>query len=478
MFMVVSVSAVPFGDYNPSAGISFVTPSSGNYSGDIDVEWTNSGSFTGLILQVKADTCSETGDWINFDPEDETEYVLDTEEYLYEYDTHGDACLRIKEGSTTYAFVGIFIDNEDPDANFDWSPVDTMVFEDVDFDASDSDDNGGSGIANYTWDFGDGETETNSVSTTTHVYDEADTYEVSLTVTDNAGNQDTTSHEIEIEDIETETETFEYEAGILGITGYQLDEEFDTGLPGTSLICSVVPTSDEITNVAVSQSGSDCTIIETPNIPYNERGVHEIIIKATEGSEIKYYSVTITVYTWWIDLEEGWNLISIPMMPEDTSIDSVLGGIQENIVDNGENTIFQYDAAYGSSGKWYKAKPTSTWTGTLDDIVPGYGYWIKMANDDAILKGFGDIAPTMGGPLLSVDVVNGWNLIGYYGLGTSSIYYALSSLRLGITTRYYDTVFTTTSNMKTGVGYWMTAKFIPNGETGYTPSQRALNSVL
>ncbi len=465
MLMVGVVSA---------AAPGFVEPSDDDYvSGDMDVEWTNPLNDPDIYIQYREGNCNPSGTWMQLGPflSSVTETTIDT--FGLDDVEH---CLRLRFGGTTYDFLQFNVDNIAPDADFDVTG-DLIIYETLNFDASASTD-GGSGIASYEWDFGDGDTGTGEY--TTHVYEEADDYDVVLTVTDNVGNKGVAIMNLEIEDLPLETETFSYEAGILGIAP-TLDEEFDTGLTGVA--CSVVPITDEITNIEVDSSGSSCLIDETSDIPYDERGVRSIIIKATDGSETKYYSVEIIVYTWWINLEEGWNLISIPMMPEDTSIDSVLGGIQESIVDDGDYTIFQFDATYGSSGRWYKAKPTSTWTGTLDDIFPGYGYWIKMEDED-VLKGFGDITPGIGGSLISVEVANGWNLIGHYGLKELKLSKALTSLIDGIN-KHYDAVATRDSvgwwpvpSMDKYKGYWMTAKFLPDGVTSYTPSQDAINYLL
>ena len=62
------------------------------------------------------------------------------------------------------------------------------------FDASDSSDPDGDDLL-YAWDFGDGE-EATGVEVS-HTYEDADTYEVELTVTDPDGESDSQTGEIE-----------------------------------------------------------------------------------------------------------------------------------------------------------------------------------------------------------------------------------------------------------------------------------------
>ena len=78
-----------------------------------------------------------------------------------------------------------------PRAVFTYEPAEPIVGQEVSFDASGSYDPYGS-ITSYDWDFGDGETGTGV--TTAYTYTAADTYSVTLTVTDDEGLTDTETH--------------------------------------------------------------------------------------------------------------------------------------------------------------------------------------------------------------------------------------------------------------------------------------------
>jgi hypothetical protein len=100
-----------------------------------------------------------------------------------------------------------------------------------------------------------------------------------------------------------------------------------------------------------------------------------------------------------IDLVEGWNLISLPLIPLDSDIDVVLAGIMDDV-----------------TSVWY-------WTGSWDSFAPGdpsdlqkmedgKAYWINMgANQTLNIAGTkmpqgAELPPTY-------DVVAGWNMVGF-----------------------------------------------------------------
>jgi len=86
-------------------------------------------------------------------------------------------------------------ENQAPQANFTFSPMEPSVSLDATFDASSSSDLDGS-ITSYEWDFGDGTT--GSGKLVAHAYDRKGTVTITLTVTDDDGASASTSQSIEV----------------------------------------------------------------------------------------------------------------------------------------------------------------------------------------------------------------------------------------------------------------------------------------
>ena len=87
--------------------------------------------------------------------------------------------------------TGCALFNQDPVANFSWSPQDPLARTDVQFTDLSMDDKG---IVSWVWDFGDGDS--SSSQNPKHEYDAGDTYTVRLTVTDDSGSTATISKTI------------------------------------------------------------------------------------------------------------------------------------------------------------------------------------------------------------------------------------------------------------------------------------------
>ncbi len=238
--------------------------------------------------------------------------------------------------------------------------------------------------------------------------------------------------------------------------------------------CEKVSGPTSMTNVVGTTAG-ECSITWTPTV--EDKGKHSVIIRVNDSTSYKYYSFDVTVYSWGITLNEGWNLISIPYIPTDSNIDAVFAEILPNIAyESDSSTVLQYDAV---KDKWNKAKPTSShtgFTGTLDKVVPGYGYWVKMNKEDTLYGVEENFNP---GQVLmpSVDLATeSWNLVGRYGVNPAplDIVTAFESLE----DHYYDSVYEYNGNnyalsdntIDSGKGYWIRTKMVEGFDTiAYEP---------
>ena len=159
-----------------------------------------------------------------------------------------------------------------------------------------------------------------------------------------------------------------------------------------------------------------------------------------------------TTYT--IPLDEGWNLISIPLAPVNVSIDSVFKSIEG-----------KYTKAFAYESGWkYVEYVDGDKSGNLDKIEAGKGYWLYMLEA-------ADLEIT-GNEILSAEVnlSDGWSLIGWLSDDQTGISEALASIDGD-----YDKVFTydagsgwnyrarcddgawngNLAHMEPGKGYWI-----------------------
>ena len=164
-----------------------------------------------------------------------------------------------------------------------------------------------------------------------------------------------------------------------------------------------------------------------------------------------------------IQLYAGWNLISLPLVPEDDDARVVLSGIANEL-----DAAWAYD---GCEEEWTSGKfvpgPIG-WAGDLTTMEVERGYWLDM-NAAATLTVTGYTMTPGNMPPPTLDVCKGWNLVGYYALPPDKVMSAyeyfteveVSYKVLGfnndgasqgwITIGEYDDLYS-------GKGYWMNAK--------------------
>ncbi len=135
-----------------------------------------------------------------------------------------------------------------------------------------------------------------------------------------------------------------------------------------------------------------------------------------------------------ISLNQGWNLISMPLTPLNNSVDNVFESISYS-------KLFSYDSGW--------KVPT--------EINPKFGYWINVDNDSIFsVNGFRPENP-------SINNKKGWNLIGYPYLEETNISQILENVTVltynnsqwysyhSNRPSYLDTLYKFTP----GFGYWV-----------------------
>ena len=122
--------------------------------------------------------------------------------------------------------------------------------------------------------------------------------------------------------------------------------------------------------------------------------------------DIQFFVAASGASTYPVSLVQGWNLISVPLVPQNTPISTVLGALAAA---GAFTNVWSYQG-----GTWKSAtlNPTThAITGPLTTMQDGLGYWIYMNQNDTLYVNGYVIPPAASPPSYSLPV--GWNLIGF-----------------------------------------------------------------
>jgi hypothetical protein len=96
---------------------------------------------------------------------------------------------------------------------------------------------------------------------------------------------------------------------------------------------------------------------------------------------------------------QGWNLISLPVVPGDNTLQSVLASVWDNV-----NSVWAYDPNPG----WQRYVVNGpSFLNDLANMEQGKGYWVDMDSTVTLTITGETITNT------SVALKQGWNLVGY-----------------------------------------------------------------
>ena len=174
-----------------------------------------------------------------------------------------------------------------------------------------------------------------------------------------------------------------------------------------------------------------------------------------EGDEIVVYTGIIPEGQWFaIELQPGWNLISLPLVPTNSSIEAVLSLL---LKDSLLESVWSYDA---ETDAWHSYAPGAPPDLTM--MTDGKGYFVKVTGYNVLIVQGTEQPPPPALPR-AYHVVPGWNLIGYKRLTSSNVSDYLKGVdyirvyKFDASTQSYVLV-EPGDDMKPGLGYWVAVK--------------------
>ncbi|MEF8786458.1 MAG: PKD domain-containing protein [Haloarculaceae archaeon] len=176
-------------DESPTAQFSY-TPSAPEAGEQVSFDGSASSDPDGGAIQ--------SYEW-DFDGDSVTDATGPTPNYTFGDEGTYDVTLTVTDdkGTTNSTTRTVTVNNAEPTASLSTNPADPTTRTAVQFNASGSTDDGS--ISTYQFDFGDGRTVTTASPTVEYGYDCADTYTVTLTVTDDDGATNTTTQTVTVD---------------------------------------------------------------------------------------------------------------------------------------------------------------------------------------------------------------------------------------------------------------------------------------
>jgi hypothetical protein len=239
--------------------------------------------------------------------------------------------------------------------------------------------------------------------------------EFTLTVrhTDEAGNVGDSDIDLVKDSIAPTVEDHTPGINAVNVEGDTITIQFSEAVNATVSQITLNPNE----SFAISGSETDSITLTTDdsldsNTTYTATVTTDVTDLAGNNLEEEYEWSFTTATLYDISLvsdKGGWNLISLPIVPNDTDISTVLGDAEDDI-----DVVWTYDPdnINADDSGWLVYNGDSE-TSNLDKMTAGYGYWMSVTSDTNI-SGSGGLLTA--GPTTppSRNLINGWNLIGYY----------------------------------------------------------------
>ncbi|MDY6771666.1 MAG: Ig-like domain-containing protein [Candidatus Nanohaloarchaea archaeon] len=180
--------------------------------------------------------------------------------------------------------------------------------------------------------------------------------------------------------------------------------------------------------------------------------------RTTPGSTTLSDTINLYLEEYTISLKDGWNIVSTPILPKDTSIDTILQGLEGATVEQ----IWYYNT---SSQTWLLHNPDKS-SNQLENLQADRGYFMNVSGDGNLTV-TGSLAeienPSNGVESLlpsEITLYDGWNLIGFRRFMNTTKYFdkfGFSSV-LTLNTQggtSFTYVSKSASQTALGRGYWV-----------------------
>ena len=190
-------------------------------------------------------------------------------------------------------------------------------------------------------------------------------------------------------------------------------------------------------------------------LTFNKVGVYTIkfVLDNLGNGDIVTDEITVMVTgtSFDVKLNKGWNLISLPIIPDIKTPAAVLAGILDKVV-----SVHHYT----TTGTWQIYAPGYSGN-SLTTMEDGRAYWINMlAAANLTVVGQAIAPPGSGSPPPTYPVVKGWNMVGFRSMANmvagdylkETKYVRIYGFDLGQNGWF---PLTSSQNMTPGLGYWV-----------------------
>lgn len=233
------------------------------------------------------------------------------------------------------------------------------------------------------------------------VYAEGAEYTISATV-GSTDTGDSVTETIKTEDIKTEIDSFDtvtITAAALSSSGLTADID----VLGNVRVLDDATFSIVLSGLDVDGDGDTDAADVLPLDEYTLTWTAEDAVgNENEDEEYDFEIVERSEYE--VELELGWNLISLPGTPVDATLAGIFG------TDHDIQTVTTYqDGAFVSA-----AYDDGAWVGELTEMTAGLGYWVESKEFGTFETLLAEVSTTTELPTASVHA--GWNLLGVIDL--------------------------------------------------------------